>query len=293
MPCAARRPDCPDAKTAIARDRAGGWRMKSRRVLFTCHDAGGTIPPMLAVAEALVRSGHDVSILSQPSVKRRAEGAGCAFVAFSALPDYQRRKPLEEQFDVSVPAITGSSVGDDVIAVARKHKADLIVVDANLGGGLAAAEALAQPSVVLLHSMYKTFVDTWFADFWPLIGSAINETRSGYGLAAVDGWPSAFAGHERIFSVVPTMFDAAVSERAHHHALLRVPDAARYGGRKTGKRVPPRRRADSPRRSQHDVPGTRGAAPDDPRCAGRDHRRERSSPQPARSTSKRFTCRRT
>ena len=45
-------------------------------VLLTCHDAGGTIPPVLAVAEALIARGNEVVILSQPSVTtaRRSRG---------------------------------------------------------------------------------------------------------------------------------------------------------------------------------------------------------------------------
>ena len=189
--------------------------MSGKRFLVACHDAGGTIPPMLAIAEALVRCGHEVLFLSQPSVRTRAERAGCTFTEFTAIPNYEPRKSLEDQLALTWPAITGTSVGDDIRATAAEGRADVIVVDANLGGGLAAAEALSQPSVVLLHSMYKTFVDTWFADYWPLFESAINETRTGYGLAAVGGWPSLFAGHDRLLSVVPTVFDAPVSDRSH------------------------------------------------------------------------------
>ena len=213
--------------------------MKARRFLLACHDAGGTVPPMLAIAEVLVRSGHDVSFLSQPSVRRRAEGAGCRFFPFSAVPDYEPRKRLEDQVALIVPALTGPSVGEDVAALARDRTAELIVVDANLGGGLAAAEALGQPSVVLLHSMYKTFVDTWFADLWPLIGSAINQTRATFGLAAVDDWPSAFAGHDRLFSVVPKVFDAPVADvpAAMRHFGFLVPRGDTPDG--DGVRFPP------------------------------------------------------
>ena len=186
--------------------------MKTRRFLLTGHDAGGTVPPMLAVGEELVRRGHEVSVLSQPSVQARAERAGCTFTAFSSIPDYARRKSLEDQLEVTIPVITGRAIGDDLTALAHERKADLLVVDANLGGGLAAAEALAQPSVVLLHSMYKTFVDIWFADFWPLIEPIVNQTRSTYGLAGADGWPAVFAGHDLLLSVVPSRFDAPVAE---------------------------------------------------------------------------------
>ena len=65
----------------------------------------------------------------------------------------------------------------------EQHRADLIVVDANLAGGLAAAEKLDQPSAVLLHSLYRTYVDTWFGELWPLLEPAINETRESFGLA--------------------------------------------------------------------------------------------------------------
>jgi UDP:flavonoid glycosyltransferase YjiC (YdhE family) len=181
-------------------------------VLLTCHDAGGTIPPVLALAEALIARGNEVVILSQPSVRRRAEAAGCTFVAFSQIGDYEARRPLEDQLDVVIPAVVGKTVGDDLLAAVTRHRADLVVVDANLAGGLAAAEKLDKPSAVLLHSMYKTFVDTWFGDLWPLLAPGVNEMRAGFGLPAVDGWPAVFAGHDRLLAVVPAVFDAPVAD---------------------------------------------------------------------------------
>jgi UDP:flavonoid glycosyltransferase YjiC (YdhE family) len=169
----------------------------------------------------LVAHGHDVVILSQPSVQRRAAAAGCAFETFTGLGDYQPRRPIEEQLDVVFPIVTGKTVGADLARVAAGHRVDLVVVDANLAGALAAAENLDRPSVVLLHSMYKTFVDTWFGDLWSLLEPAINETRAGYGLGAVHSWPAVFASHERLLSVVPSVFDAPVAG---------VPDTMRHFG---------------------------------------------------------------
>ena len=176
---------------------------------------------MLALAEALVSRRHEVFVLSQPSVRNRAEAAGCTFVAFSNLPDYEARKPIEEQLDLVFPAMTGKEVGDDLLALARDRRIDAVVVDANLVGGLAAAETLGSPSVVLLHSMYKTYVDTWFGELWPLLEPAVNETRSAYGLDPVESWQSVFAAHARLFSVVPDVFDAPVAA---------VPSAMRHFG---------------------------------------------------------------
>ena len=56
---------------------------------------------MIAIAAALTRAGHDVSMLSQPSVEQRAIAAGCEFVPFSAIPDYARDVALEEQLERS------------------------------------------------------------------------------------------------------------------------------------------------------------------------------------------------
>lgn len=198
----------------------------SKRFVITCHDAGGTIPPVLALGEALVARGNDVTVLSQPSVQRRAEAAGCTFVAFSSLGDYDRHKTFEEQLDVTGAAIVGREVGDDLRAVGAD--ADVVVVDANLAGALAAAESMAQPSAVLLHSVYATYVDVWFAELWPLLGDAVNMTRAGFGLGPVDGWPGAFAAHDRVLSVVPAVFDAptpSVPEAMRHFGFL-VPRSA-------------------------------------------------------------------
>src|SRR6476659_4025235 len=164
--------------------------MTRRRVLFVSHDAGGTIPPMLALAEAYVARGDDVVVLSQPSVRTRAEAAGCTFVPASDLPDYERRRAIEDQLEIAARAITGLALGDDLIALAKERSVDLIVVDANLGGALAAAEQLPQPSAVLLHSMYTTFVTSWFADYWAFLEPGINEVRAAYGLAPAQDWPS-------------------------------------------------------------------------------------------------------
>jgi UDP:flavonoid glycosyltransferase YjiC (YdhE family) len=195
----------------------------SRRVLFVGHDAGGTVPPVLALAQALVDHGHEAVVLGQPSVRRRVEAAGGRFVGFSTLPDYDRDTALEEQLAATVPALSGREVGDDLLRVAAERAVDLVVVDANLAGALAAAETLAVPSVVLLHSMYATFVRTWFADLWPLLGPVIDQTRAGFGLDPAGSWAGLFRAHDRLVSVVPPKLDAAVPDppaTLRHHGFL-------------------------------------------------------------------------
>jgi UDP:flavonoid glycosyltransferase YjiC (YdhE family) len=199
------------------------------RLLVVLHDAGGTVPPALALVSAAVERGHEVVVLSQPSVRARAEGLGCGFVPFSALPDYDGTVVLEEQLERTVPAISGPAVGHDLLRAAADHGADLVVVDANLAGALAAAETLDRPSVVLLHSMYATFVRTWFSEVWPLLGPVVDETRAGFGLAPAGSWAGLFTAHDRLLSVVPPELDAPVPgapPHLRHHGFLVPPPPA-------------------------------------------------------------------
>ena len=195
--------------------------MTRRRALFVSHDAGGTIPPVLALAEAFVARGDEVVVLSQPSVRARAEAVGCTFVPASDLPDYERRRAIEDQIELVARAMTGRTLGDDLVAVAQDQSVDLVIVDANLCGALAAAEHLSQPSAVLLHSMFTTYVTSWFADYWAFLEPAINEARAAFDVGPAHDWPSVFAGHDRLLAVVPNVFDAPVPG---------APDAMRHYG---------------------------------------------------------------
>jgi UDP:flavonoid glycosyltransferase YjiC (YdhE family) len=199
-------------------------------VLFVCHDAGGTIPPVLAVAEAMLDAGHDVAVLSQPSVRARAERLGATFSAFRSLPDYDRRRALEEQLELTLPALSGPSVGEELLATATDWRTDLVVVDPNLAGAMAAAETLPCPSAVLLHSLYRTYVDLWLGALWPLFEGPVNESRNRFGLEGVSAWAALFDGHDAVVAPVPASFDDAAGEgRQQHHGFL-VPRPATDDG---------------------------------------------------------------
>jgi MGT family glycosyltransferase len=181
------------------------------RYLFVCHDAGGTIPPVLAMAETLVGRGHQVEILSQPSVEARARQAGCAFVRFTETGDYRRDVALEEQLDLMLPVLAGGAVGTDLLAAVEEFAPNAVMVDPNLAGALASAETLTVPSVVLLHSLLKTFVDVWLGELWSVLAEPINTTRAEFGIDEAASWAEMLSRHELIVSPVPEVFDAPVS----------------------------------------------------------------------------------
>ena len=181
------------------------------RFLLVGENAGGTVPPMVALAEALVDDGHSVTMLNQPSVEARSRAAGCDFVPFSRLGDYATDEPIEEQLELAFEALTGRSVADDVIVAAERQRADVVVVEGDMASAAAAAEHLDCPSAILLHHMYKTFVDDWFVHYWPFFEAPVNAIRSSYGLAPSSSWWDVFLGHDRVLSAVPPTFDAPVT----------------------------------------------------------------------------------
>jgi len=201
------------------------------RVLLVSHDAGGTVPPMLALAIALIAQGDGVTVLGQPSIRHRAEQAGCRFVAFEGIGDYDTSVSLEEQPERTLAAITGPGPARDLLRLVDEEDPDLVVVDCNLAGAAAAAETVAAPTALLLHSMYRTFVDTWFADYWPFMEPAINETRRTFCLDPCSSWPDVFSRHDRLLAVVPEVFDAptAATPPTMRHFGFLVPPAAPEG----------------------------------------------------------------
>lgn len=176
-------------------------------MLFVAHDAGGTIPPVLALTECLISRGHNVTLLSQPSAAARAEAVGARFVPFLGIGDYAVDRPIEDQLDVAVPLLVGDAPARQALELAESIEADVAVIDPNLGGVLAGFEAADRPSTVLLHSLYSTFVDVWFGEIWALLAGPINETRATFGLGPSESWAGLFAGHDLVLSPVPGSFN--------------------------------------------------------------------------------------
>ncbi len=58
------------------------------RFLLAVVDAGGTVPPALSLAAELVRRGHHVRVLADPTIEDSARRCGCAFSPWREAPHF-------------------------------------------------------------------------------------------------------------------------------------------------------------------------------------------------------------
>ncbi|HET7475621.1 MAG TPA: nucleotide disphospho-sugar-binding domain-containing protein [Dermatophilaceae bacterium] len=138
------------------------------RYLLALIDAGGTVPPALGLAAELVRRGHDVHVLSDPTVEASAGAAGCTFSSWREAPHVNTR---EEQTAL-IAAIEGrnpyrafraakeyagkdmtSRFARDLVNTVRDVPVDAILSD-GLPGMLIGGQATGLPTAVLLANVY-------------------------------------------------------------------------------------------------------------------------------------------
>jgi NAD(P)-dependent dehydrogenase (short-subunit alcohol dehydrogenase family) len=136
--------------------------------LVTIWDAGGSVPPELALVRRLVAAGHQVVALAGPPLQPAVEAAGATFRSWQRVP--HRRHPSEpEPFDDSdlsgPPQIVQMMLDRLIAGPARDYAAevgaaldefrsDALVSSMLMLGGMAAAETRGTPFVAVLPNCY-------------------------------------------------------------------------------------------------------------------------------------------
>jgi MGT family glycosyltransferase len=138
------------------------------RFLLAVIDAGGTVPPALSLGAELVRRGHQVRVLGDPTIETSARSAGCAFSPWREAPHFNS---LAEQTAI-IDALEGgrpyqafraaknyagramtSRFARDVVSTVRESPVDAILAD-GLPGILIGAQATRRPSAALVAQTY-------------------------------------------------------------------------------------------------------------------------------------------
>ena len=139
------------------------------RFLLALIDAGGTVPPALGVATELVRRGHQVRILADPTVAAAASAAGCAFTPWREAPHlnslaeqtaliaaFEGRNPYRAL--QALKHFAGREMtrrfADEVITTTQSFPVDAVIADSVVPGSVIGGLATGLPTVALMANVY-------------------------------------------------------------------------------------------------------------------------------------------
>jgi UDP:flavonoid glycosyltransferase YjiC (YdhE family) len=78
--------------------------MAARRFLFVMWEGGGNVPPQLGLARKLVARGHQVRVLTEPSVRQDVRATGASSSSFANAPHPTTAHPTATWSATSTPA---------------------------------------------------------------------------------------------------------------------------------------------------------------------------------------------
>jgi len=195
------------------------------RILQSLYDAGGGVPPQLAVTRRLVERGHQVTVLAHETLRGRVEERGASFVPFRApLPghdmtraetdlvrDWEPADPAEGAVRFRDLVLFGPARAnaDEVLEVLRAHPADVVLLDWLLFGTALAAERAGLPAVTLVHCPYPLRTSAASDAFFAPGLAVLNDARRDLGLAPLEQWDEQLLRTEAVLLLAAPELDAA------------------------------------------------------------------------------------
>lgn len=131
------------------------------RLLWAVVDGGGNLPPQLAVAKVMRDRGIDVHFIGHQGVRDRVVSEGFSFETMSEGRQFDPtiQRPLAVLMADFARVASDRRVGRDIVAAARGYRADAIVVDVLLTGGIDHVITAEFPTIVLVHCFYRAVQD--------------------------------------------------------------------------------------------------------------------------------------
>jgi MGT family glycosyltransferase len=138
--------------------------------LVTLWDGGGTVPVETGVVRRLVRRGHTVTVLGDPTIEADARDAGGAFRSWTQAPyrrstaveddvfkDWECRNPVQLLNRLCDRMITtpAERYAADVFEALDDGPVDAVICSGTLLGAQMAAESRGLPFVVLFANVYQ------------------------------------------------------------------------------------------------------------------------------------------
>ena len=131
--------------------------------LFVTWDGGGNVPPVLGLAESLVKRGHHVCVLTEPCLKEAVAATGADFKTFNKhFTRIDGSVDIIQDWDAklfTIPSVENilirpaSDVATETLAALREDedRVDIVVADFMMIGSLIAAETEGIKRVALFH----------------------------------------------------------------------------------------------------------------------------------------------
>jgi MGT family glycosyltransferase len=134
------------------------------QILMTTWHGGGTTPPLMSVARALVGRGHEVCVLADIVLRESVEATGAEHRPWTRAPqrtridrtedhirDWEPDDPMQEfaRMRDRIAAGPAAEYAADVRAEIDRRRPDVLLTESFLLGSLVAADAAGVPSVVL------------------------------------------------------------------------------------------------------------------------------------------------
>jgi MGT family glycosyltransferase len=142
---------------------------RSGRFLLAVIDGGGTLPPALGLAAELVRRGHSVDVVADPTAERSARAAGCDFTPWQTAPRFdtvadqtaliaelERGSPVRQFAAARDRLLVGpaAAYADDLAAAVADRSPDALLVEGAVPGILIGAVASGLPTAALMPNIY-------------------------------------------------------------------------------------------------------------------------------------------
>jgi MGT family glycosyltransferase len=205
---------------------------RPRRFLFAVWDGGGNAPPQIAVGGRLVKRGHQVHILGDPSLAAAAEAAGCTFsrwrrgTAQTGIDasdtesfDWATEEPLDVVRRIRDHLQSGpaSEYAADTAAAIEEFEPDVVAPDSQIFGAIIAAQEAGLPVVALVPNLWMVpspgTGDPLSLKLVNRVMKAglpdLNEARAERGLPPLDDFYDQLLGVDRILMLTSETFDDA------------------------------------------------------------------------------------
>jgi len=183
------------------------------RFLFVSWDGGGNVPPALALAQKLVRRGHDVTFLASRSLEPATAAAGATFRGFNEMPEWGSNPGGRFEDDSYLGDLWfGPGVGKDVAAELERERIDALMIDFMVSSALAVAERSGLPTAALVHTLYHLHVEKGarYAEQWAQWLHPVNETRGSFNLAPIDSGGHPWDTADVVLATMPKEFDRPI-----------------------------------------------------------------------------------